>query len=102
MITVIRVCRKCGAKIFSDAPEGLCTRCVLETALRTLPEETVVATPRDDPGLANSGQRLFGPLLHDLGTCEVKHGVKVALFNLYSGEVGNPDVPTKLTPDSAR
>ena len=49
MITVIRVCRKCGAKIFSDAPEGLCTRCVLETALRTLPEETVVPTRRDDP-----------------------------------------------------
>src|SRR5947208_1769655 len=33
MIRVIRVCRKCGAKIFSDAPEGLCTGCVLETAL---------------------------------------------------------------------
>src|SRR5215470_8053451 len=29
----MRVCRKCGAKIFSDAPEGLCTGCVLETAL---------------------------------------------------------------------
>src|SRR2546423_7181891 len=33
MIRVIRVCRKCGAKIFSDAPKGLCTACVLETAL---------------------------------------------------------------------
>ena len=33
MAGVIRVCRKCGAKIFSDAPEGLCTGCVLETAL---------------------------------------------------------------------
>jgi adenylate cyclase len=42
------------------------------------------------------------PLLHDLGTCEVKHGVKVALFNLYSDEVGNPELPTKLTPDSGR
>src|SRR4029453_10663043 len=60
MITVIRVCRKCGAKIFSDAPEGLCTRCVLETALRTLPEETVVPTRRDDSGRVDSGQRLFG------------------------------------------
>jgi TolB-like protein len=53
MITVIRVCRKCGAKIFSDAPEGLCTRCVLETALRTLPEDTVVPTRRDDPVIQN-------------------------------------------------
>jgi serine/threonine protein kinase/tetratricopeptide (TPR) repeat protein len=33
MIRVIRICRKCGAKILSDAPEGLCTRCVLKTAL---------------------------------------------------------------------
>jgi len=39
------------------------------------------------------------PLLHDLGTCEVKHGMKVALFNLYSDEVGNPKLPTKLTGD---
>src|SRR6266496_5112474 len=60
MITVIRVCRKCGAKIFVDAPEGLCTRCVLETALRTFPEETVVRTGRDDPGSVDIGQKLFG------------------------------------------
>src|SRR6266550_1138500 len=33
MIRVIRICRKCGAKIFSDAPEGLCTGCVLKSAL---------------------------------------------------------------------
>lgn len=33
MVRVIRICRKCGAKILSDAPEGLCTGCVLKTAL---------------------------------------------------------------------
>src|SRR5262245_18455404 len=33
MIRVIRICRKCGAKIFSDAPEGLCGRYVLKAAL---------------------------------------------------------------------
>jgi len=33
MEAVIRVCRKCGTKIFSDAPERLCMGCVLETAL---------------------------------------------------------------------
>jgi serine/threonine protein kinase/Tfp pilus assembly protein PilF len=38
MIKVIRVCRKCGAKIFSDAPRGLCTACALETALGILPD----------------------------------------------------------------
>ena len=36
MIRVIRICRKCGAKIFSDAPRRLCTACVLETALGDL------------------------------------------------------------------
>src|SRR5947207_256934 len=38
MIRVIKVCRKCGAKIFSDAPRGLCTACVLETALGIFPD----------------------------------------------------------------
>src|SRR5437763_1467265 len=36
------------------------------------------------------------PLLHDLGTCEVKHGVRVGVTNLYSGEVGNPQLPKKF------
>jgi TolB-like protein/Tfp pilus assembly protein PilF len=36
------------------------------------------------------------PLLHDLGTCEVKHGGRVGVTNLYSDEVGNPDLPSKL------
>jgi serine/threonine protein kinase/Tfp pilus assembly protein PilF len=33
MIRVTRICRKCDAKIFSDAPEALCARCVLKSAL---------------------------------------------------------------------
>jgi TolB-like protein/class 3 adenylate cyclase/Flp pilus assembly protein TadD len=36
------------------------------------------------------------PLLHDLGACEVKHGVRVAIVNLYADEVGNPQLPKKL------
>lgn len=36
------------------------------------------------------------PLLHDLGECEVKHGVHVHVFNLYTDEVGNPQVPKKI------
>jgi TolB-like protein/class 3 adenylate cyclase/cytochrome c-type biogenesis protein CcmH/NrfG len=36
------------------------------------------------------------PLLHDLGECEVKHGVRVHVFNLYTDEVGNRGVPAKL------
>lgn len=34
--------------------------------------------------------------LHDLGKAEVKHGVRVHLFNLYTDEVGNPAAPEKL------
>jgi TolB-like protein/class 3 adenylate cyclase/Tfp pilus assembly protein PilF len=36
------------------------------------------------------------PLLHDLGTCEVKHGARVSVTNLYSDEVGNPQLPSKF------
>lgn len=39
------------------------------------------------------------PLLHDLGACEVKHGVSLALFNLYSDEFGNPECPKRLSRD---
>jgi TolB-like protein/Flp pilus assembly protein TadD len=36
------------------------------------------------------------PHLHDLGECEVKHGVRVSIVNLYTNDVGNPAVPEKL------
>jgi class 3 adenylate cyclase len=35
--------------------------------------------------------------LQDFGECEVKHGVRVNVANLYTGEVGNPALPEKLT-----
>ncbi len=34
--------------------------------------------------------------LHDLGECEVKHGVRVSVANLYTEELGNPEVPQKF------
>jgi len=34
--------------------------------------------------------------LHDLGECEVKHGVRVAVVNLYTEDHGNPEVPQKF------
>jgi TolB-like protein/class 3 adenylate cyclase len=36
------------------------------------------------------------PYLHDLGECEVKHGVRVSLVNLYFDDAGNAAVPTRL------
>src|SRR6184192_4192287 len=34
--------------------------------------------------------------LHDLGECEVKHGVRVSVVNLYTEHHGNPEVPQKF------
>src|SRR6202035_489082 len=36
------------------------------------------------------------PRLHDLGECEVKHGVRVHVVNLYTDELGNPELPEKF------
>src|SRR2546430_3215213 len=40
--------------------------------------------------------RQWQPCLHDLGECEVKHGLRLRLFNLYKDNLGNPQVPDKL------
>jgi hypothetical protein len=34
--------------------------------------------------------------LHDLGEAEVKHGVRVHVYNLYTEEAGNPRIPNKV------
>ena len=36
------------------------------------------------------------PLLHDLGSCEVKHGVRVSVVNLYDDQFGNAKLPLKF------
>ncbi len=63
MIRVTRVCRKCAAKIFSDAPKGLCTACALETALGIFPDpvaagdlSAVASAKADDGGSAENVQ----------------------------------------------
>src|SRR5947208_5477256 len=77
MLSVIRICRKCGARIFADAPEGLCPRCVLKTAL-AMPSELVAGgdssavalAKADDPGHTN---KLVGdavPTPHDKKTAQ--------------------------------
>jgi serine/threonine-protein kinase len=45
-----------------------------------------------------SQYRHWQPHLHDLGECEVKHGLRLHLFNLYKDALGNPQVPEKLRP----
>src|SRR6266487_308367 len=60
MIRVIRVCRKCGAKIFADAPRGLCTACVLETALGILPD-AVAAGQENEAANRRMGESARSP-----------------------------------------
>jgi serine/threonine protein kinase/tetratricopeptide (TPR) repeat protein len=58
MTSAPRVCRKCGAEIFADAPEGLCTACLFETGLDLVADESVAgvdlsaaaSAKADDPG----------------------------------------------------
>src|SRR5881396_461965 len=40
------------------------------------------------------GYEQWRPLLHDLGFCEVKHGVKLQVVNLSTDEAGNRALPT--------
>jgi TolB-like protein/Tfp pilus assembly protein PilF/class 3 adenylate cyclase len=40
--------------------------------------------------------RRWQPYLHELGDCEVKHGVVVSVVNLYADVVGNPDPPERF------
>src|SRR5438477_8723320 len=50
MSSVLRVCRKCGAEIFADTPEGLCTACLFETGLNLLASAPVATD--DESGSA--------------------------------------------------
>jgi TolB-like protein/Flp pilus assembly protein TadD len=36
------------------------------------------------------------PHLHPLGECEVKHAMRIGVVNLYSDEIGNPQLPGKF------
>jgi TolB-like protein/Flp pilus assembly protein TadD len=39
----------------------------------------------------------WNPYLHDLGECEVKHGRRISLVNFYTNELGNKQLPEKLS-----
>jgi TolB-like protein/class 3 adenylate cyclase/Tfp pilus assembly protein PilF len=40
--------------------------------------------------------RQWRPLLHDLGSCEAKHGVRVSVVNLYDDQFGNAKLPQRF------
>src|SRR5881296_1279042 len=41
-------------------------------------------------------------LLHELGECEVKHGLRISLLNLYGDETGNSELPEKFRQAKAK
>ena len=72
MIRVIRICRNCGAKILSDAPQGLCTGCVLEAAIGGFPDAVAGVADRGDANKPQSHKATRGAeLLGDLGDYEL-------------------------------
>src|SRR5258708_3708486 len=91
MIRVIRICRKCGAKIFSSAPEGLCPRCVLKSALGNLPDASVAevdlsaeaSAKADDPGGVDD------PARDETDAAAADHNKKTARAAELLGELGD-------------
>src|ERR1051326_2172214 len=49
MSSAPRVCRKCGAEILADAPEGLCTACLFETGLELFTDDPVAGVDHPRP-----------------------------------------------------
>jgi TolB-like protein len=40
--------------------------------------------------------RQWRSLLHELGECEVKHGLRISILNLFDDTAGNPELPEKF------
>src|SRR6516162_3063311 len=85
MISALRPCPKCGSEIPTDAPEGGCPGCLLESGLRLLEQESVavvglsaVASAKaddrgheDKPARAGTRRERFAELLGELGDYEL-------------------------------
>jgi len=46
--------------------------------------------------------RQWRPLLHDLGSCEAKHGVRISVVNLYDDQFGNAKLPQRFETEQKR
>src|SRR5262245_56832312 len=82
MIRVIRICRKCGARILSDSPKGLCPKCVLKIALSAVagvddPGRVDKPSPDDANAAALPSKKAVRAveLLGELGDYELREGV---------------------------
>src|SRR5438552_12212627 len=91
MIRVIRICRKCGAKIFSDAPEALCARCVLKSALGDLTGASVAGgdSSAEASAKADDPVRLDDPARDETDAAAAGHDKKTARAAELLGELGD-------------
>src|SRR5213076_176787 len=108
-----------GALVFRTSPEAP-VRCAMEInkALKNHPELRVrmgINSAQRVMDCGDAGHILLSKrvaddleqyprwrqLLHDLGTCEVKHGATLGVVNLYSDEFGNPETPKKFKAEEA-
>src|SRR6266566_1598875 len=70
MMTATRLCGKCGAKIFADAPQEFCSACLLEIGLRLLDNQDENAT--NPPRLPRIGRTArSAKMLGDFGDYEL-------------------------------
>src|SRR6266571_1157639 len=79
------------ALVFRNSPEAP-VQCALELSKKLLAH----------PGLTVRMGIHSGPVnevadLNDLGECEVKHGNRVHVVNLYTEDLGNPKLPEKFS-----
>src|SRR5439155_8305645 len=63
MSSVLRVCRKCGAEIFADAPEELCTVCLFETGLGLIARPSVATGDRGSAENVEASDANAAPLI---------------------------------------
>src|SRR5262249_41667731 len=54
----------------------------------------ILLSKRSADDLAQYGR--WRPCLHELGSCEIKHGTRIDIVNFHNGEAGNPAIPEKL------
>src|ERR1044071_2619618 len=75
MSSAPRVCRKCGAEVFADAPEGLCTACLFETGLDLFTDNPVAdgdnPRPQGEPLPERKKKSLRAKVFADFGDYEL-------------------------------